>query len=141
MNKFMPSKEEYYNLITFRLKKSIIHYDRLIDYIEREDPTDAVDEGLIKNKINQGWHSSSCSLCDMFVYPSSPYICRMCPLGIVYGLCGDISKRNNWLRMNKSINWQQWIKEAKKMRRQLKVVLKLVEKEESRGCNNLLNRE
>ena len=80
-----------------------------------KDKTLTVSYYLMFKEIGESWNSEHCDLCQN-------YRCFYCPLAKIYGPCSIEGVKNNWGKLDKAMSWKEWIKEAKKMRRQLKVV-------------------
>ena len=69
------------------------------------------------------WSYLACPLCMKYATKTMK-LCKKCPLGKKYGMCGDLDTQNAWNEMNISTTWKTWIQYAKELVKQLKRLLK-----------------
>lgn len=98
------------------LNKSLVHWDRMIKWVTRQDPTDKARSRRMEADIHESWYEWSCPLCQNFRCGKS---CGIdCPL-VVYGYqCTD--DNSVWEQVANARTWGKWLSCAKNMVRMLK---------------------
>jgi hypothetical protein len=98
-------------------QKALAHYDRMIEWAEKQPKRVRVDEFSMFSDIGEGWDSDNCPYCD--AHNAMCFGCEMNPLKTkattkIYGsmfCCGAL-----WSEMNESSTWGTWVKRARKVR-------------------------
>jgi hypothetical protein len=98
--------------------KSIIHWTRMIKWVEKQPPEDKIDSEKMKREIGESWYMEDCFLCETY-YDCNTLSCDACPLQRKYGICGNPEAKNRWKGVDKAKKWSEWLEEAKVMLRQL----------------------
>lgn len=91
-------------------KQALAHYDRMIEWVEKQNPRSRVDMFVMLDEISEGWTDDYCSYCKkMGVYD----YCEGCELHTPgHGHCCN----GLWFKMNYSATWKTWLKYAKLVR-------------------------
>ena len=104
------------------VKQSIAHWKRMIQWVEKQPGDAEVSRYLMYKQIGETWDANHCALCRIHLLEPSNIICKKCPLAnAVFGCNGFGSP---WHRVNLSDTWKQWLKEANKMLKTLKGLLR-----------------
>jgi hypothetical protein len=93
------------------IKETLDHYDRMIEWAEKQDENDIPSSGKMYKEIEEDWKGSNCPLCDYF------YECEDCYIQKKHGHCESTA----WYDMHYySKTWGKWLVHAKKMRKIIK---------------------
>lgn len=88
-------------------KKTIIHYDRMIEWSKKQTSTNVVYGYVMLSEIQENWTSLYCPFCKVFD-------CELCPITI------NTKKRQcfntPWYDMDNSETREEWIKNAERMK-------------------------
>jgi len=107
------------------IKESISHWERMIEWVKTQDLNETPTLTKMEEEIQEGWKTNNCSLCQEYYNPfrGGVMICLGCPLALKYGNCSYHFTKNNWLAVNLSINWSEWLINAEKLLEQLRSLL------------------
>ncbi|RLC80938.1 MAG: hypothetical protein DRJ03_20790 [Chloroflexi bacterium] len=105
-------------------QQSIDHWERMIEWVKRQDPEGIPSYQRMELEIGEDWYSESCPLCQCFSLPDVP--CKDCPLGDVFGFCNNPAALNAWPNVRWSRTWGEWLEAADVMLLQLETVLELL---------------
>ena len=98
-------------------KKAIAHYDRMIEWAEKQDPKGKAINRKMQEAIGEEWFSDDCSFCQHY-HVESIIGCDGCPLfKLQFGCCNG-----RWDKLSRSKMWKSWIKNAKSVRAYIKKV-------------------
>lgn len=101
------------------IKDSIAHWKRMIKWVKTQNPKTITSPTLMNYRIKQDWIDLYCSLCKKYYNDIDE--CLKCPLAIKYKPCSE--KYSSWRMVEMSINWEEWLINAKIMVKQLKSLL------------------
>jgi hypothetical protein len=91
------------------IKESLDHYDRMIEWAEKQDSKDFISHRGMIEGTGQSWGAIYCSLCTEFAFS-----CNKCYFVKKHkSRCVSLG----WVDMNKSKTWGEWLVHAKKMRK------------------------
>lgn len=90
------------------LEKSIKHWERMLAQAEKQSPLNRPSESLFKELIEESWRGEDCPLCNLY----SDNQCISCPLYLSGFWCE--SRNSPWKKVDRSVTWKQWIKNAEK---------------------------
>lgn len=93
--------------------RAIRHYNRMIEWAEKQNPDFGPDCDIMYEEIGESWYSGSCTYCLKAVG-----CCKQCKLkgGSIQPTCCN----GLWRKMSSSCTWREWIEEAKKVREYIK---------------------
>lgn len=94
------------------IRKSIEHWQRMIQWAEKQPANKTVDSIDMSGAIYECWSGKHCELCLIIR-------CNDCPLAQEYGECSRFNKLNLWGTVAKSETWSEWVKNAKRFMKQL----------------------
>lgn len=100
------------------LRGSIAHWERMIEWVERQPHYNKPDIGDMWSEIHEDWRGASCDLC--LLYNPNCGICTRCPLG-PRGCCDE------WKAVDRSDTWLDWLVAANVMLARLESELKKAE--------------
>ncbi len=103
------------------VKASIEHWKRMIAWVKKQPGKEACRGVEMEMAIGENWWGRHCPLCIKYHNGDN---CGICPLYKKYGHCGKIGIKNAWFLVEMSLSWSIWLKNAKKMLRQLKSLVK-----------------
>jgi hypothetical protein len=96
-------------------EKALKHYDDMIQWAETRYFYESVSNYLMIDAIGQEWRGVDCSYCQNFngdcsrcpLSPGEPFYSKRCCNGL-------------WLKMQYSITWGEWVRNAKLVREFIK---------------------
>jgi len=100
--------------------KSILHWRRMIKWAEKQPKKNRANHQYMYGEIGEWWDSLSCDLCKVCDDHGD---CPECPLSIKYGSCKYPGK-NMYRSVVLSLTWEEWLKNARRMLRQLESLRK-----------------
>ena len=99
------------------VKDSIKHWERMLQWAEKQDPNSGVSQHTMYNNINEAWFSSDCPLCGKYVIDG----CVNCPLEVLETQCNFTC--SDWHQVDRSRTWREWTENAKVMIKTLQQIL------------------
>lgn len=93
-------------------RKSIAHYDKMIEWAEKQKPKKTTNRKEMESEIDESWFAFDCDFCNK--YNNGGFCSTECPLtknGCYSGCCNGL-----WQKMNSSKTWGTFVKRAKKVR-------------------------
>jgi len=94
------------------IRESIAHWERMIAWVKTQPKRKEPDDIKMTNQIGENWYSDYCPLCSLYHEGGEP--CTRCPLHIKWG------SKIAWFLVDISPTWDEWLRHARKMLRQLK---------------------
>ena len=96
-------------------QQSIEHYNRMIKWAKKQPQKNECSLKEMKNYFDEAWDSESCAFCNEYLNTDN------CPLRKKDSIneCYEVGNCCNglWSKMNESITWKEWIKNAKKVKK------------------------
>ena len=104
---------------------SLVHWRKMIRWAERQETNETADPYRMRRDISTYWGGKHCALCawsraEEDRRHDNRESLIMCPLAKRYGHCGGA--RNAWGWVNSASTWDEWLKHARRMERQIEAV-------------------
>lgn len=93
--------------------KALAHYDKMITWVEAQNPRGEVSNYEMELGINEGWYDNNCSYCAKYEKG-----CAGCELlgNDISSIYGEVCCDGLWEKMSTSKTWRGWLKYAKQVR-------------------------
>lgn len=98
-------KEEYLKAID----DSIDHWNRMIEWVDKQNPNKCVDSDAMKREIRESWSGCHCALCNICNDD-----CGICPLHLIGKDCNNDG--SPWMVVSDTDDeetWGKWLEAAK----------------------------
>jgi hypothetical protein len=96
-------------------KKTLAHYDRMIEWAKIQHPSGLVKIRHMKNDLGESWGGDYCEYCNKFyiyIEMDASETCSFCPLANSQKYCCN----ELWQKMSLSHTWKTWINYATQVR-------------------------
>ena len=93
------------------IKKTIEHYDRMIEWAGKQDGESPVARLLMHREIGESWSAGDCLFCKVNTD------CLDCFIAIKYN---PSCEGTSWYQMESAKNWSWWLVHAKAMREEIR---------------------
>ena len=95
-------------------QKALAHYDRMIEWAEKQPKRNKRDSGVMYASIREDWGGTCCPYCQkMYEEELDCSFCRLRDENYdeAHPCCGG-----KWIHMASSATWGTWVKRARKVR-------------------------
>lgn len=85
-------------------EQTLAHYDRMIKWVEKQDPDDTPISLKMLDEIKENWQGDYCPLCNKF------FKCSYCPIAKMGHEC---CFETPWTKLANAKTWKEWLDGAR----------------------------